>query len=63
MTTDDSACARVDAAFVARAEPEFERYAGRGVALAAPEVPLEARQRLLELGTEYGFWRVASFVA
>ncbi len=63
MTTDDSACARVDAAFVARAEPEFERYAGRGVALAAPEVPLEARQRLLELGTEYRFWRVASFVA
>jgi len=43
MTTDDSACARVDAAFVRQAEPEFERYARRGVALAAPEAPLEAR--------------------
>ena len=63
MTTDDSACARVDAAFVRQAEPEFERYARRGVALAAPEVSLEARQKLLELGTEYGFLRVASFVA
>jgi sugar/nucleoside kinase (ribokinase family) len=63
MTTDDSACAKVDAAFVTQAEAEFGRYAGRGVALAAPEVPMEARQRLLELGTEFGFWRVASFVA
>jgi ribokinase len=63
LTTDDSACSRVDAAFVAQAEPEFARFAGRGIALAAPEVPLEARQTLLELGTEYGFLRVASFVA
>jgi ribokinase len=63
MTTDDSACARVDAAFVTQAQAEFERYARHGVALAAPEVALEARQRLLGLGTEYGFLRVASFVA
>jgi len=63
MTTDDSACAKVDAAFVTQAEAEFRRYTGFGIALAAPEVPLEARQRLLELGTEFGFWRVASFVA
>ncbi|UCC89295.1 MAG: carbohydrate kinase family protein [Anaerolineales bacterium] len=63
LTTDDSACARVDAAFVAQAEPEFARLAGRGIALAAPEVPLEARQKLLHLGTDYRFFRVASFVA
>jgi ribokinase len=61
MTTDDSACSKVDAAFVAKAEPEFVRFEGRGVALAAPEVPLEARRKLLELGTEHGFFRVASF--
>jgi sugar/nucleoside kinase (ribokinase family) len=63
LTTDDSACHRVDAASVAEAEPEFERFRGRGVALAAPEVPLSAREKLLQLGTEYRFLRVASFVS
>jgi ribokinase len=63
LTTDDSACAKVDAAFVAQALPEFARFEGRGVALAAPEVPLAARERLLHLGSEYRFFRVASFVA
>lgn len=61
MTTDDSACSKVDAVFVAKAQPEFARFEGRGVALAAPEVPLDARRKLLELGTEHGFFRVASF--
>jgi ribokinase len=63
LTTDDSACAKVEAPFVAGAEPEFARYTGRGVALAAPEVPLGARAKLLELGTEYGLFRAASFLA
>ncbi len=63
LTTDDSASAKVDAPFVAGAEPEFARHAGHGVALAAPEVPLEAREKLLNLGTEYGFFRAASFLA
>jgi len=63
LTVNDSACARVDAAFVARAEPEFARFAGRGIALALPEVPLEARWKLLELGTQYGFFRAASFTS
>ena len=63
MTVNDSACAKVDAAFVGKAEPEFARYAGRGIALAAPEVPLEAREKLLDLGTAHHFLRVASFVS
>jgi sugar/nucleoside kinase (ribokinase family) len=63
LTTDDSACAKVNAPFVAGAEPEFARHAGHGVALAAPEVPLEARDKLLKLGTDYGFFRAASFLA
>jgi sugar/nucleoside kinase (ribokinase family) len=63
LTTDDSACAKVDATFVAGAEPEFARYEGNGIALAAPEVPLEAREKLLRLGAEYGFFRAASFLA
>jgi sugar/nucleoside kinase (ribokinase family) len=63
LTTDDSACARVDAAFVSEAEPEFARWVGRGIALAAPEVPMPARRRMLELGSQYRFLRVASFAA
>lgn len=61
FTTDDSACARVTPDFVSRAEGAFERCRGEGVALAVPEAPLAARLRLLELGTEYGFFRAASF--
>jgi sugar/nucleoside kinase (ribokinase family) len=63
MTTNDSACARVDANFLARAEPEFSHFHGRGVALALPEVPLSTRMRLLEFGTQYDFFRVASFTS
>jgi ribokinase len=63
MTVSDSACAKVDASFVGNAEPEFARFAGRGITLAAPEVPLEARDRLLDLGMAHQFLRVASFVS
>jgi ribokinase len=61
VTENDSACAAVDASWIAQAEPEFARFAGAGIALALPEVPLEARQKLLALGTTHGFLRVASF--
>ncbi len=63
LTTNDSACARVDAGFVAGATADFVRFAGRGVALALPEVPLDARLALLELGRQHGFLRVASFTS
>jgi ribokinase len=61
VTENDSACAAVDVDWIGRAEAEFARYAGRGIALALPEVPLDARRKLLELGTVHGFLRVASF--
>jgi sugar/nucleoside kinase (ribokinase family) len=61
ITTDDSACAKVDPAYIQLAEPEFVRFAGQGVALAAPEVPLPAREALLRLATRHGLLRVASF--
>jgi ribokinase len=63
LTVDDSACNRVDPAYVASAEPEFARFRGKGIALAAPEVPLEAREKLLQMGTQYNFFRVASFTS
>ena len=61
VTENDSACAAVDAGWINRAETEFARFAGAGIALALPEVPLGARQKLLALGTAHGFLRVASF--
>ena len=61
LTTDDSASSEVDGAFIRTAEVEFRRHAGRGIALAAPEVPLEGREALLDLGAQYDFVRAASF--
>ncbi len=61
LTTDDSACARVDAKYVSRAKPLFYEFPEKGVALAVPEVGLEARRMLLELGSDHAFFRVASF--
>lgn len=61
LTTEDSACSLVDPAMVADTAAELERSAGGGVALAVPEVPLAARAAMLEMGTRYGSFRVASF--
>jgi ribokinase len=63
LTPDSSASQRVNAAFIAGEADEFARFAGRGIALAAPEVPLEARQELLNLASRYGYLRTASFTS
>jgi sugar/nucleoside kinase (ribokinase family) len=61
LTLDRSACDLVDKADIDAAEPIFEQYRGKGIALAAPEVPLATRQYLLEKASAYSFYRVASF--
>jgi sugar/nucleoside kinase (ribokinase family) len=61
LTLDHSACDLVDKTAIDVAEPLFEQYRGKGIALAAPEVPLATRQYLLEKATAYSFYRVASF--
>jgi ribokinase len=63
LTASDSACTRVDAETIDSVEPEFKRLSGHGVVLAAPEVPLAARLRLLQLGRQYGFLNAASFTS
>lgn len=63
LTTDDSACNRVDAASIQLAEGEFVRYAQRGITLAVPEVPLDAREKLLRLGRAHHCFGVASFTS
>jgi sugar/nucleoside kinase (ribokinase family) len=61
LTTADSASSQVTPAFVRKTESCFREYQGQGIVLAAPEVPLDARMALLELGTQYRFFRAASF--
>jgi sugar/nucleoside kinase (ribokinase family) len=46
-----------------RARRLFREYGRAGIALALPEVKLEARLRLLELGGRHGLFRAASFTS
>ena len=61
LTVSESACTRVDPATIHEARPDFAAFDGHGIALAAPEVPLEARAELLELATRHRFFRAGSF--
>jgi sugar/nucleoside kinase (ribokinase family) len=63
MTTNDSACSSVDEEYILKTENEFIKYAGKGIALAAPEVSLETRFCLLNLATKNNYFRVASFTS
>jgi sugar/nucleoside kinase (ribokinase family) len=60
LTTANSASARVDATYVSDVQSIFRQYQNCGVALAAPEVPLNARKKLLKLGRQFGFFTAAS---
>jgi len=62
LTTSTSASAEVTAADVEAVQELFRRHRGRGVALALPEVPLQARIALLGLATEHHWLRVAAVV-
>jgi ribokinase len=63
LTTEESACTKVDPAFIETATSVFSEYAGNFISLAAPEVPLSARNRLLELTRKYKGFGVASFTS
>ena len=61
LTTDDSASAQVDASYIETTVTEIKQFGKKGIIMAAPEVPLGARQKLLELGKQYGLFCAASF--
>jgi ribokinase len=63
LTPENSACDQVDSAFIRQAAGEFPQWRGKGIALAAPEVPLAARKTLLTLAIKNAFFRVGSFVS
>lgn len=60
LTTDNSAADAMQVQDVVAAEAEFERFAGRGIALAAPESPPAVRAALLQLATAHRFFRVVA---
>lgn len=61
LTTDNSASSRVDEEYVSRAIPDMEMLGSKGIIMAAPEVPISARHRFLELGRRNGLFCTASF--
>jgi ribokinase len=63
LTTDDSASGRVDCRAIDRAEELFASFGESGLAVALPEVPVEARLHLLDLATKHGLFRAASFTS
>lgn len=63
MTTNDSACAAVDAAYVRKAESVIATHGPAAIVMAAPEVPLDARHELLTLGRKHGAFSAASFTS
>jgi len=63
ITTSESAASLLSLSDLERAEPLLEEAVGRAVVLAAPEVPLTLRLRLLELGSRWGAFRLASLTS
>jgi ribokinase len=63
MTTSNSASAQVDIKCIDNVENELKRLGAKGIIMAAPEVPLESRYRLLALGKKYNLFCSASFTS
>lgn len=61
LTTDNSASSQVDVAYIETAAAEIEKFGTKGIIMAAPEVPLLSRQKLLEMGKQHGSFCAASF--
>ncbi len=61
MTTDNSASSMVDEGIIESADNEIKLLGPRGIIMAAPEVPLTARKKLINLGSQYGLFCTASF--
>jgi ribokinase len=63
LTAANSACGQLEADFIWTAGPAFKQYAGCGLALAVPEVPLLTRKMFLEIAREQYFFTAASFTS
>jgi ribokinase len=63
LTTDNSASSNVNAGLMERVRERVRDLGSKGIIMAAPEVPLEARLKLIEMGKQYGSYCTASFTS
>jgi len=63
ITTTDAAACALSARDIDRAAAILKRYAGRFIALAAPEAPLAARKHFLTVATKHKAFRAAAFTS
>lgn len=63
ITASNSAASQLTNDDVERTRELFEESRSQTIALAVPEVPIEVRQYLIRIATEYGAFRVGSFTA
>lgn len=61
ITTSNSASSMVNPRMIEKTGEIFEKYVERGIALAAPEVALSAREKILVQASSAGFLRISSF--
>ena len=63
LTTDNSASANVDESLIGHAERYINKFGAMGIVMAVPEVPMTARQRILEVGRANHAYCVTSFTS
>lgn len=63
LTTDVSAANAVQEEDITASQPEFTRFINRGIALAAPESPPEARTALFRLAVQHQFFGVVALTS
>ncbi len=63
LTTDNSASSKVDPSYIEKASGIISGLGSEGIIVAAPEVPVESRIKLLELGKQNGLFCSASFTS
>lgn len=63
LTTDNSASSLVDSVYIEKLRANIEIIGSKGIILAVPEVPLSARQKLLEMGKKNHLFCTASFTS
>ena len=63
LTTEESACTKVDPEFIESAEAVFSKYKNKFISLAAPEVSLVSRKKLLAITRQFKGFAVASFTS
>jgi ribokinase len=63
LTTDNSASSLVDDGYIERVIPEIIKLGTGGLIMSAPEVPLSARYKLLDIGKKNQLFCTASFTS